>query len=67
MFIGRIKNVMNRFREFLTGASGASAVEYAIMLALIAAAIVTAVSLFGQEAGTLFGTNNGVANAIKVP
>jgi pilus assembly protein Flp/PilA len=57
---------MQRIREFLIEESGASAVEYAIMLALIAAAIVTAVSLLGQEAGSLFGTGNGVTNAIKV-
>ncbi len=57
---------MNRLREFLAEESGASAVEYAIMLALIAAAIVTAVSLLGGETGTLFGTNEGVANAIHI-
>lgn len=57
---------MSFVRGFLSEESGASAVEYAIMLALIAAAIVTAVSLFGKEAGSLFGTDEGVANAIKV-
>ncbi len=57
---------MIKLREFLKEEDGASAVEYAIMLALIAAAIVTAVSLLGREAGTLFGSGEGVGNAIKV-
>jgi pilus assembly protein Flp/PilA len=38
---------------------GATAVEYGIMVALIAVAIIASVTLFGTQLSTLFGTIRG--------
>lgn len=53
--IGTVVNVKER---------GATAVEYGIMVALIAAVIITAVGLLGTNLTTLF---TGVSSKIKMP
>ena len=50
-----------RLREGVEGERGATAVEYAIMLALIAAVIVAGVTLLGQ------GTNSGMKTVTFPP
>ncbi len=52
--------------EFFRDEGGASAVEYALMVALIAATIITAVSLLSDQIETLFGSNEGISNALNV-
>ncbi|CAL8972497.1 hypothetical protein TESS_TESS_02508 [Tessaracoccus sp. O5.2] len=51
-------------RRFADKTKGATAVEYGIMVALIAVAIIAAVGLVGDELNTLFGdVQDGLANA----
>jgi pilus assembly protein Flp/PilA len=57
---------MHRLMEFFRDEGGASAVEYALMVALIAATIITAVSLLSDQIETLFGSNEGISNALNV-
>lgn len=52
--------------EFLKKEDGASAVEYALMVALIAAVIIAAVTLLSDQIQTLFGSNEDLTNALKV-
>jgi pilus assembly protein Flp/PilA len=55
-------NIQNRITYLLCRSDrGASAVEYGLMVALIAAVIVTAVTLIGTNLVSIF---NSVANAI---
>ncbi|MFB3737362.1 MAG: Flp family type IVb pilin [Candidatus Velamenicoccus archaeovorus] len=49
----------HEIRERLGGDDGATAVEYALMLALIAAVIVGAVTLLGQRTSQGFSDFNG--------
>lgn len=49
---------MERIKNFFNDESGATAVEYGLMVALIAVAIVTTVGLVGGQLNTLFGTVN---------
>lgn len=56
-----MKELMHGIRRFLQDEEGATAVEYGMMVALIAAVIVTAVSLLGKEIDTAF---KKVCNAI---
>jgi len=49
---------MERIKNFFNDESGASAVEYGLLVSLIAVAIITAVTLVGTN---LKGTFNGVA------
>lgn len=51
-----------RTRMWLDGDEGATAVEYGLMVALIAVAIIGAVTLLGEELQTLFTT---ITNALK--
>ncbi len=53
---------MNVLRRVLRDESGATAIEYGILLGLIAVVIVSAVSLFGT---TLAGAFNHVSNTLK--
>ncbi len=50
--------------SFLTDEEGATAVEYGLMVALIAGVIIAAVTLLGQNTSTTFNT---VAGKIVVP
>ncbi len=53
---------MNAQRRFLTDESGATAIEYGVLVGLIAIFIVGAVSLFGT---TLAGNFNHISNTLK--
>ena len=46
---------------------GASAVEYALLVGLIAAAVVAAVALFGPKLNTLFDSVNVNGTTTKTP
>jgi Flp pilus assembly pilin Flp len=45
-------------RRLLGDDAGTTSVEYAVLLALIFAAIVSAVAVFGGQTGTLWGQTN---------
>ncbi len=47
---------MKKLLSFLKGEEGATAVEYGIMVALIAAIIVVVVGLMGQQVSSAFQT-----------
>ena len=55
---------MERLRKFLGNETGASAVEYGLLVALIAAVIVGAVTLLG---GNLQATFNYIASVVLKP
>ncbi len=61
---------MPRFRrhvvEFLTKEDGPTAVEYAVMLALIIAVCIGAISALGQNANATIG-NVALNTAVSVP
>jgi len=59
-------NAMYNLLAFCKGEDGASAVEYALMVALIAATIIAGVSLLSGQIQTLFGSNESISNALKV-
>jgi len=59
-----MKNVKTSIVNFLKEEDGPTAVEYAVMLALIAVACLTAVGNVGSAASTKF---QDVANAITAP
>ena len=52
---------MQKFTRFLKDESGATAIEYGLIAALIAVAIITAVTAVGDNTETTF---NDVANGI---
>jgi pilus assembly protein Flp/PilA len=52
---------MQRLRDFMSDESGATAIEYGLIVALIAVVIITAVSLVGTNLSTQF---NSISNAI---
>ncbi len=49
---------MNSLRKFLVSEDGPTAVEYAVMLALIIVVCLTAITNLGQSANTKFGEVN---------
>ena len=49
-------NLKNAVRKFVADESGATMVEYALILALIAVACITAVTALGTALTTKFGT-----------
>ncbi len=57
--------ILTRFRDLLTSEDGPTAVEYAVMLALILVACITVITTFGTNLSTTFSTigstvpNNG--------
>ncbi|MFD2648417.1 Flp family type IVb pilin [Devosia albogilva] len=54
---------MNIFARFAQDESGATAIEYGLIAALISVAIITAVSLLGNNLSELFG---GIAGRLEV-
>jgi pilus assembly protein Flp/PilA len=50
---------MKKLMRFFKDEDGATAVEYGIMVALIAAAIITTVYALGQRVNTVFTTVDG--------
>lgn len=57
-----MKNSISAVKDFLRDEEGATAVEYGVMVALIAAAIVVIVYFVGQQVKEAF---NQVCNALK--
>ncbi len=56
--------IISRIRRFLTSTDGPTAVEYAVMLALIVLVCLTAIQNLGTQANTTFGTaKDGIAGA----
>ena len=58
-----MKKVVLAARRFLTSEDGPTAVEYAIMLAMIVLVCLAAISTLGQKTNSLF---NGAASALDV-
>ena len=56
-----MKNLLTKIKTFIREEEGASAVEYGLLVALIAVAIITAVTALGTS---LTGTFNNVAGQI---
>ena len=55
---------MERIKNFFNDESGASAVEYGLLVSLIAVVIITAVGLLGSNISAQF---TSAADAIKAP
>lgn len=55
---------MNMFKSFMRDESGASAAEYALILAIVGTAIAAAMVTLGSSIGTAV---NSAANTIKSP
>ena len=53
-----MKNYLQKAKAFIQDEDGASAVEYGLLVALIAAVIVTTVGLLGGKVNTAFETVN---------
>jgi pilus assembly protein Flp/PilA len=52
---------MNFIRKFIKNTDGATAIEYGLIAALIAVAMITAVTSVGSKVGTTFNTvSNGM-------
>jgi len=51
--------IVSHFRQFLTSEDGPTAVEYAVMLALILVACIAIVTTLGQSISSNFSTING--------
>jgi pilus assembly protein Flp/PilA len=49
-----MKNLMTKVQNFINDESGPTAVEYAVMLALIIVVCITAVTAIGNSANTQF-------------
>ena len=56
-----MKSLAKKMQRFLTSEDGPTAVEYAVMLALIIIVCLTAISALGSNAKTTF---NNVANSL---
>jgi pilus assembly protein Flp/PilA len=54
-----MKNVITHLRQFLSCEDGPTAVEYAVMLALILVACITIVQSLGTSVSGTFSTVNG--------
>ncbi len=54
--------ILTRFRDFLANEDGPTAVEYAVMLALILLAGFVAYTSFGSTVSTTFSSVNAVAS-----
>lgn len=53
-----MKSLVKRVRRFLASEDGPTAVEYAVMLALIIVACITIVTSLGQSVSSTFSTVN---------
>jgi pilus assembly protein Flp/PilA len=49
-----VKNTLRKLQQFLVSEDGPTAVEYAVMLALIVIVCLTAISAIGTKASTTF-------------
>jgi pilus assembly protein Flp/PilA len=59
MFLRLYLEAQSRFSEVRDGERGATAVEYGIMVALIAAVIILVVTAVGQKTSSAFQSVNG--------
>jgi pilus assembly protein Flp/PilA len=57
-----MKKMFKKFKSFLMDEEGATAVEYAIMVALIAIVVIATVTLVGKRANSTF---NKVQSALQ--
>ena len=57
-----MQNAISHVRHFLTSEDGPTAVEYAVMLALILVACITIVTTLGSSVSGTFSTVNGSAS-----
>ncbi len=56
--------MLKRFKQFCGDESGATAIEYGLIAALIAVAMIGAVTTLGENLQTIFGTvSNSLAGA----
>ena len=53
-----MSHIVSRVRQFLTSEDGPTAVEYAVMLALILVACITIITTLGQSISSTFGKVN---------
>ncbi len=58
-----MQSIISKCRNFLVSEDGPTAVEYAVMLALILVACITIVTTLGTSASSTFSTVNGAASA----
>lgn len=58
---------MNIFARFAKDESGATAIEYGLIAALIAVAMIAAATLVGGELNTLFGSINTALVGSRTP
>jgi len=59
-----MKSLAKKVHRFLVSEDGPTAVEYAVMLALIVIVCLTAIQQLGQQANTTFtGVSAGIAGA----
>jgi pilus assembly protein Flp/PilA len=59
---------MTLFTRFLKDESGATAIEYGLIAAIVSVAIIAALQLVGTELGNVFNTIGGkLQNATKAP
>lgn len=59
-----MKTQLTKIKNFIHDEEGASAVEYGLLVSLIAVAIIAAVTLLGNSLSAMF---EGVAGKIKAP
>jgi pilus assembly protein Flp/PilA len=59
-----MKNMMKDMVKKLRDEKGATAVEYGVMVALIAVAIIGAVTLVGTNLNTVFGNVSGALTGV---
>lgn len=61
-----MNKLKNQITRFMKDESGPTAVEYAVMLALIVAAAIGSITLFGNQTNAVWGNNTGsITNAIN--
>ena len=58
---------MNIFARFANDESGATAIEYGLIAALISVGIILAATALGGSLGTLFNNISTKLNTVKVP
>jgi pilus assembly protein Flp/PilA len=58
-----MSHVLNKVRRFLTSEDGPTAVEYAVMLALILVACISIVTTLGQTVSGTFSKVNGTLSS----
>jgi pilus assembly protein Flp/PilA len=59
--------MVNMVKSFVTDESGATAIEYGLIAALVAVAIIGALTLLGTELSNIFQYVAGVLAAVPTP